>query len=88
MHSTGVSLQKALVIAHVAGSLSWLQGSGLGAGRLLSSPEFHNRRRLASWYREVCARRPPSWAGLLLHTPFGISKEASSLLQARHVLWV
>lgn len=46
LHSTGVSLQKALVIAHVAGSLSWLQGSGLGAGRLLSSPEFHNRREV------------------------------------------
>lgn len=46
MRSTGMSLQKALVIAHVVGSLSWLQGSDLGAGPLLSAPEFHNRREV------------------------------------------
>lgn len=43
MRSTGMSLQKALVIAHVVGSLSWLQGSDLGAGPLLSAPKFHNK---------------------------------------------
>lgn len=85
LHNTDVSLQRWSLLVSL--------GLHPGCRKLVSvqglsqAPKFHSRREVGLVVQRCVQGGRPPGLDFYCHMPFSISKEASSLLQPRRVLW-